>query len=112
MRYWCAVALLAFSLPAQAQRLTLSAEQWAAVRGAEGVVALPGFSELIATFERQPQGALVVYHASHDRAAVRAETLRAWLIALGIPSSRLALEREPAAAESLLIEVRAHGVSR
>lgn len=112
MRYWFAVVLLVVSLSGHAQRLTLTAEQWAGVRGVEGVVGLPGLADLLAAFERQPDGALVVYHASHDRAAARAETLRAWLVALGVPSARIALERAPAAAESLVIEVRAHGMSR
>jgi hypothetical protein len=112
MRHVLAVVLLLFSATSTAQSLTISAEQWTATAGAQALVHLPGVGDLMAMFERQPQGALVIYHATHDQAARRAELLRAWLVALGVPSARIALERDTRLGEALSLEVRAHGVER
>lgn len=95
--------------PTHAGVVRIGAEQWARGRGGEALARLPALDWLIETFERQPQGVIVVRHAGGDASAARAEDLRAALVALGMPSARVRLEVAPIAPEAMELEVRAAG---
>jgi hypothetical protein len=109
MRRGCTVLLLILSFPLSAQTLLLTEEQWPAPRRARTLVQQPGFGELMAALERQPQGALVVRHGNGETALQRAEELRSWLVALGLPAARVVLERDAGLNGPLAIEARSYG---
>lgn len=112
MRFLFTLLLTLAAIAARADGVAITAESWRAARSAAHVTRLPGLAALITAFDKQPQGILVVHHAATTSAHERAEALRDWLAALGIPSARVHLERDPLAAEVMTLEVRAHGDQR
>jgi hypothetical protein len=89
--------------------VSVSADDWARPRSAARVVQLPGLGALLAAFERQPQGRLVIHHAGGDDGSLWAEELRSWLVALGIPSSRIALQSDATEPDRLTLALHASG---
>jgi hypothetical protein len=110
MRRGFAVLFLILSFPLSAQTLILTEAQWAAPRQARALVRLPGFGELMTTLERQPQGALVVRYGNGEDALLWAEELKTWLVALGVPATRVLLERDSGLSGQVAIEARSYGV--
>lgn len=94
---------------ADAGAASISADDWARPRSAERVLHLPGLGAVLAAFERQPQGRLVVHHAGGDDGSLWAEELRSWLVALGVPSSRIALQSGAAEPDRLTLALSAPG---
>jgi hypothetical protein len=94
---------------ADAGAVSISADDWARPRSAARVVQLPGLGAVLAAFERQPQGRLVIHHAGGDDGSLWAEELRSWLVALGIPSSRIALQSDAAEPDRLTLALHAPG---
>jgi hypothetical protein len=105
---WLLAALL---IPATvlAETLTLTAEHWARPRSAAYVASLPEVRRAIEIYERQPQGVIVLHHATTEEAGLWAEELRGWLVALGLPGERIVTVTELRPRDTLRIEVRAHG---
>jgi hypothetical protein len=110
---FCIVAMtLAFpagaaAVPAGA--VVIGADIWARPRDGAEFVRLPELRALMETFERQPDGQIVVHHGGGDEESLQAEEMRAWLVALGVPGSRVRLEIDPAAEGEVFLEVRAYG---
>lgn len=87
--------------------VTIAAEQWARPRSGRSVAAFPGLAAFVAQLERAPDKRLALRFASGDETALWAEELRAWLVALGLPSARLALEPGSSSdTDRLLLELR------
>lgn len=105
---WLLAALL---IPATvfAETLTLTADHWARPRSAAYVASLPEVRRALEIYERQPEGVVVLHHAATDEAALWAEELRGWLVALGLPSARIRIVVELRPHDTLRMEVRAHG---
>lgn len=106
MRRGFALLFLILSFPLSAQTLSLTEAQWARSRSAAALVRLPGFGDLMAALERQTEGALIVRHGNGDEAFRWAESLKGWLVALGVPGARVVLERDASLADRLVIETR------
>lgn len=76
--------------PSSAASAIISADQWASPRSGTRVAQLPGLGELIADFD--PAAAqIVIHYAPGETGTLWAEELRSWLVALGVPSSRISL---------------------
>jgi len=105
---WLLAALL-IPATALAETLTLTAEHWARPRSAAYVSSLPEVRRAIEIYERQPQGTIVLHCATTDEAALWAEELRGWLVALGVPSRRITTVTELRPPDTLRIEVLSHG---
>ena len=87
-----------------AETETLTADQWSRPRAGMTVVKIPGLRRAVERFERQPNGILLIRHDPADEGVLWAEELRSWLVALGIPSSRIRLRPESDASGRILIE--------
>jgi len=107
---WGAVFLLIPAV-ANAQSLSIPEAFWTQPRDSRRVARLPGLSLLLAAFERQPNGRLVIHHGSGEAPTVRAGELRAWLVSLGLPSKRVLVERNLTIGGALKLEVRTAGIS-
>lgn len=107
------VSLLPSSFPSFAEttsgRSVIGADIWARPRSGADLASLPELRALIEVFERQPDGQVVVRHGTGEEAGLWAEEMRSWLVALGIPSSRVRTEVDPAVKGELHLEVRAYG---
>jgi hypothetical protein len=99
-------AVAAPAMPASG--LVITAEQWARPRSGESIVQLPGLGTLVEAAERDTASRLVIRFAGGDEGSLWAEELRSWLVALGLPSARIALEPGPSLSDRLLLELRTH----
>jgi len=108
---WLLAALL-IPATALAETLTITSEHWSRPRSAAYVASLPEVRRALEIFERQPEGVVVLHHANTDEAALWAEELRGWLVALGLPSRRILAVTEVRPHDTLRIEVRAHGANQ
>lgn len=86
--------------------VTITAEQWARPRSGDSIVKLPGLDALVEATERDAASRLVIRFAGGDEGSLWAEELRSWLVALGLPSARVALEPGLPQSDRLLLELR------
>lgn len=89
-----------------ASGVIITAEQWARPRSGEGIVQLPGLGTLVEAAEGDTASRLVVRFAGGDDGSFWAEELRSWLVALGLPSTRIVLEPGLPQSDRLLLELR------
>ena len=65
---------------------------WAQIRSGQDVARLPGITALIAKFRERKGDKLVIRYTDLNAGRSRAEKLRAWLVALGVPASNIQLD--------------------
>lgn len=71
------------------QSWTLTRAQWAGVQGAGGVVALAPVRAAVAALGTAPDARIAVIHNGGEDAVFWASDLEGWLVALGVPSTRI-----------------------
>lgn len=71
----------------------ISALEWAQPRHGEWLVRQPVLASAVDQLQQQPQSLLQIRYPGGDEGVLWAEELQAWLVALGLPSSRI--ERVP-----------------
>ncbi len=101
-----AASLLIMSAAQAAPSWTLLAETWAMPRSGATVATMAPLSEAVQALLTAADTQLVLRHPAREEGLLWAEELRGWLIALGVPSARLALEAGDATAENLQLVVR------
>ena len=98
------------SFQASPDRVRLTREQWARPRSGFYVAQLDALNPLIHRFNAQAEGGIVIRYARGDEGSLWAAELRAWLVALGIPSLRIELAPMAQAEDALIIENHRNGV--
>lgn len=102
----CLAALLASAAAAAlAQSFVVPAELWDRPRSAEAIRATAAIRQAVAAHLARPETRLLLRHAPGQQAALAAEELRSWLIALAIEPAAIALRGDLAPAEPIRIEV-------
>lgn len=91
-----------------ADPVTITAEQWARPRSGAFIAQNLSLAPLIDALDRQPDGALVIQHARSDEGSVWAEELRAWLVALGVPSAQITLTARRGEEGRVTVDVRGY----
>lgn len=85
-----AAALLAWpNLAFPGQSFPLPAEFWEQPRSAQALLEQPALRSNVSAWLAKPGGTLVIHHSSGEDALLRAEELRAWLIALAVEATRI-----------------------
>lgn len=85
--------VFAVSLPVQAsEAVTVSTEQWARVRRAGDVVAIPGLAPRLANWNETGKQVITIGYEGGETGQVWAEQLRNWLVAMGIPQDSIRFE--------------------
>ncbi len=69
----------------------IDADSWARPRDGAALVTLPALSQAVQEWMRQPGAQLLLRYPGGEEGTVWAHELRAWLVALGIPSSAIEL---------------------
>lgn len=92
---------------ASSDRIRLTRELWTCPRSGF-YVAQP--DPLIRRFNAQAEGGIVIRYARGDEGSLWAAELRAWLVALGIPSTRIELAPMAQAENAHIIENHRNGV--
>jgi len=108
MKRTCLVALLLFAtaLPAADGPWVIDAEFWATPRSGQAVLAEPALRTAIDTLMfREESSRLLIRYPGGETGQLWAEELRAWLIALGIPSSRIETRPGGVRDDQLLLSV-------
>lgn len=75
---------------ASPRQWTLTRSQWSGVTTAAEVVAIKPLHAAVAAFEATPGARLAVIHNGGEDGLFWAADLKGWLVALGIPSARIA----------------------
>jgi len=83
----------------------LDAEFWAVPRSAEVVRDHPGVRAAVAALQRDPERRLVVRYPGGETGQLWAQELRAWLVALAIPSARIELQLGGSGDDQLVLTV-------
>lgn len=78
-------------LSLSAERVTLTADEWARPRSGEAIATLGRLHKLIEAFDIQPGVQIVIHYGAGESGTLWAEELRSWLVSLGVPSSRINL---------------------
>ncbi len=82
--------LLAMALPVSAETVwTLSASDWARPRHGEWLVTHPSLHAAINDLQQSPQSLLQLRYPGGDEGVLWVEELQAWLVALGVESTRI-----------------------
>lgn len=88
---FAALVLSLFPLILFADTFVLTAQQWAVPRDASTVIRMPAMQSLYNAIEREPSGRVRIRYPGGDEGSLWAHEVRAWLVALGIPSAQLEL---------------------
>ena len=70
-------------------------------RDAAAVLQMPAVNSAVRVLLAHPEGQLVIRYPGGDDGTLWAEELRAWLVALGVPSSRMELRPGSASAAQI-----------
>jgi hypothetical protein len=106
MRLVTGLGLGLAALGVGAQTFVVPAELWDRPRSARVILDQPDVREAVKAHLSRPGSYLIVRHAQGREPAVRAEELRAWLMALAVEPERVVLHRDPALADALRLDVR------
>jgi hypothetical protein len=107
-RRFAMLCTLIAALPAAqsfAQSFVVPPALWDRPRTGKAVLEQPVLRQAVAAAMAAPESALVIHHAGDGEAAVQAEELRAWLMALAIDASRIRLAGDRKPREPLVVEV-------
>jgi hypothetical protein len=105
-------AFILFSLLAgNVEALSFTIQDWPEPRRAEALAAYPPLRVLVGQMEAQPEPLLLIRHAGGEAGSGFAQAVRAALVALGVPSARIALEPEPGEADRLIITLSSSKIS-
>jgi hypothetical protein len=83
----------------------VAAELWDRPRGARAILAEPRVRQAVQAWAAQSGARLVIRHAPVQDAAVQAEELRDWLVALAVDPERTSVRSGLAPGEPLRLEV-------
>lgn len=91
-------------------RIQLTREQWTGPRSGAYLAQLEPLNSLIRRFNARAGSGIVIRYAQANEGGLWATELRAWLVALGIPSARIELVSVMRAEDALTIEIQTNGV--
>ena len=92
------------SAPLLAEVGEISAASWAQPRHGEWLLQQPGIASAVQALQQAPTSRLQLLYPGGDEGALWAEELQAWLVSMGVPSSRI--ERIPGSAQVDRIQLR------
>lgn len=84
----------------------VSSGLWASPRNATAIAAEPAIAAAVEAWHAQPRRVIVVRHAPGETGLLRAEELRDWLVALGVPSQAIDVRAGEDVGERLRLRVR------
>lgn len=79
---------------------------WSSPRNAAAIAAEPAIAAAVEAWHAQPRRVIVVRHAPGETGLLRAEELRDWLVALGVPSQAVDVRAGEDVGDRLQLRVR------
>ncbi len=95
--------LLATPLYAATAPLLLDASAWARPRSGQALLQMPVLRQAVAALGQD--GRLVIHHPPGEDGVVWADQLAHWLVALGVPSGRIASVGDGGRDDALLLQI-------
>lgn len=86
-------------------------EEWSQPRAGEAMTHLPALREALHALLEVESGELLLRYPGGDRGVLWAHELRAWLIALGLESQRIAMQPGSVAADTIELNLIANSGS-
>jgi hypothetical protein len=107
MRYLTLLLLYAGTLFAQPVTgpVAIDAEAWAAPRSGPALVAMPPLGRVVRQLLDTPGSRLLIRYSGGESGQLWVQELRAWLVALGIPSARIEILPGATRDDRLLLEI-------
>lgn len=102
----CCLLCLPFGAQAADAPFVLNAEQWAVPRRGGVVVGMPVVSAAMRALDAKPGSHLVIRFPGGDEGSLWASELSAWLVSLGLSSSRIELVPGSHSANTIEMVVR------
>lgn len=99
------VLWLPVTLPA-AEGATVPETFWSSPRSAQQVVEEEAVAATVRAWEQQPQRVIRIRHPLGESGLLRAEELRDWLVALGVPSTAVVVRAGDEDTRQLQLSVR------
>ena len=106
LRHAAVPCLVLWAACVQAQSVSVSPDLWDRPRSAAAVLGEAGVKQAVSAYLAQPGSRLVIRHGTAQEAALQAEELRSWLVALAVESGHITLERDLKPGGALQVEVR------
>lgn len=103
------VGLLCLPVFSLAESITITAEQWARPRSGSYVTGLTALNEQLARIDRAGDSRLILHCPGDEKGMLWAEELRAWLVALGVPSARIQLKPDFGQIDIIRVEIQGSG---
>jgi hypothetical protein len=98
------VLLFAMLIPAvNAETWQLHREQWSGPRSGERILAIPVLRQVMASLAQNPKTSLLIRYPGGEDGIIWVSELEAWLVALGMESSRI--ETRPGSPSADIIEL-------
>ncbi len=94
------------TLWASEDQLRVTAEEWAQPRSGETLLRHPALAEVVRQLQERDAAVLEIRYPGGDSGSLWARELQAWLVALGIESSRIRLRPGSEAADQLQLRIR------
>ncbi len=91
---------------ALAERVTITADQWAHPRSGEAIVRLGELGRLIEAFDSQAEAQILIHYTVGESGVLWAEELHSWLVSLGVPSKRITLSADLYRNDAIVVETR------
>lgn len=104
---WAAIGGMSLAVlgEVRAQTWTVPQELWESPRSGASVLAQEPLREGVAAYLAHPGARVLIHHGSGEEAALQAEELRNWLIALAIEAGRIELIADGKSGEPLTMEI-------
>jgi len=104
-RPWLLALLLGFGTALQAETLQLHLADWTGPRDGGRILALPVVRQVMAELGRDPDSHLLIRYPGGEDGMIWVAELQAWLVALGLDSSRIQSRPGSPAADIIELEV-------
>ena len=104
----CALLLCLAGMSVQAAEapLVISAIEWAQPRSGESLLRHPALAEAVQRLQQQSTQLLEIRYPGGDSGSLWAREVQAWLVALGVESSRIRLVPGSDSADQLQLRIR------
>ncbi|HEY0719641.1 MAG TPA: hypothetical protein VGE50_00155 [Gammaproteobacteria bacterium] len=100
------LCVMSMTLWASEVPLRITADEWAQPRSGESLLRHPALSEAVRLLQARESALLEIRYPGGDSGSLWARELQAWLVALGIESSRIRLLPGSEALDQLQLRIR------
>lgn len=103
--YLVLMVTVLFVAQLNAETLSLHREQWSGPRDGARILAIPVLRQTMSTLAQYPKASLLIRYPGGEDGIIWVSELEAWLVALGLESSRIEIRPGSPSADIIELEV-------